>query len=112
MCAIDQVVSQPSNQVRVTVGNSLTVVGSTTYYIGQTISLTAISSTPGSLTYVWSGPAGFTQSGPVLERLGSAATYSGSYTVVAQASSGCTGRQLVSIIVAGYLNAIQTLPLS
>ncbi|GAB2560321.1 hypothetical protein [Spirosoma areae] len=112
LCAEGQVVSDRSNEIRVTVGNSLSVTGSTSYNVGETISLTALSSAPGSVSYTWSGPAGFTQSGPILQILGAATSQSGSYTVAAQATSSCIGHQVVLITVGGSTHVISTQPLS
>ena len=108
VCAQGEVVSDASNQLRITVSNSLSVTGRTTYNIGETISLTAFSSAPGSVTYTWSGPAGFTQAGAILQRLGASSAQSGSYTVVAHAPTGCAGRQVVPITVGGSTNVITT----
>ncbi len=56
-CALGEVLSEPSQQIQITVGNPLIVTGRTNYSIGETVSLTAVSSapgvdSPGSITYV------------------------------------------------------------
>ncbi|RAI77468.1 hypothetical protein HMF3257_30775 [Spirosoma telluris] len=98
-CIDDEVVgNSASTAVQVTVANSLTVNGRTDYTVGETISLTAVSSVQGA-TYTWYGPSGFSQTGQVLQRLGAAVSQSGNYTVVATSGQGCAGKKTVPISV-------------
>ncbi len=72
---------------------SLTASGSTVC-AGQSLLLSASSST--GVTYTWKGPNNFssTQQNPVISNAGSAA--SGSYTVLVSSSSGCSASAVVN----------------
>ena len=75
--------SEPSQQIQITVGNPLNIIGRTDYSVGETVSLTAVSSAPGSVTYTWNGPNGFVGAGANLRILEVGVSTSGSYSVVA-----------------------------
>ncbi len=107
-CVRGEVSGDVSNGVTITVQNGLTVKGPTSYSVGQTISLTAVSTATGSVTYTWSGPSSFSQAGAVLRILGASVNQSGSYTVTARPATGCIGSVTVLISVTA-LGTISTL---
>lgn len=106
-CILGEVMSDPSTQLGITVLSSHTVTtsGSQTYAVGQTISLSAVSSATGAINYRWSGPNNFTSTAQNPTIPTATTAMSGTYTVVATNAGGCTATAQTSVSLGAAASA-------
>ena len=93
----------PSTTIPVLAPPQVTIGGSTTVVVGGIIALTA--QAPTAVSYVWSGPQGFTATTKNIRIPNVTAANAGQYTVTVTDANGCTNKATVTVSVgtAAYL---------
>ncbi|QQS29306.1 MAG: T9SS type A sorting domain-containing protein [Sphingobacteriales bacterium] len=82
----------------------ITITGATSVCSGTTITFTAT----GGVSYAWSGPGGFTDTGATMERPGATTAMAGVYKVTVTNAAGCTNTASKSVTVLASPNAVIT----
>jgi gliding motility-associated-like protein len=82
-----------------------TITSSSPDCVGETISLTASSTTP-NVTYAWTGPSSYSNTGASITRPNATLAMAGTYSVIATAANGCKSNAGTTNVVVNSSPAI------